>query len=304
MLGMAFGAMGNVGARRQRGTNVSLMGTGRTRVMGRGGIFMEGEAKTIRERALDRQMAGLGGAGGKGPERLKVEQDMARGIREGAGHGAESAKHLRDLAGEGLKRGSLYTDDEKAHTLLSAMIDRLDVIAEVLGPVASAAAGAGATATILPDLAMDAATAAANRDLAKPATKGEENLMRQALGKKTPQQIANERRALAFETANVPVTPDRTVEASQRDIERQGIDRLQTGAAGMSAAPGFAGVAGAAGGGGGGAETGAPALKFVGELTVHFDSTLFRQQVVTIVGEAINSAEVRRALERGGVVYR
>jgi hypothetical protein len=103
-------------------------------------------------------------------------------------------------------------------------------------------------------------------------------------------------------TENVPVVADQTIEASQKDVAKVGMDRLETEAAGMDNAPGFAGVAGAAGAGGGATE-GGPALRFVGELTVHFDSKMFRSEVVNIVGEAINTAEVRKSLERAGVLF-
>ena len=57
---------------------------------------------------------------------------------------------------------------------------------------------------------------------------------------------------------------------------------------------------GAAAPGGGGAEM--PALKIEGEMMVKFDNAMLKSQMVTVVGEAINTAEVRKALERAGFV--
>jgi len=103
---------------------------------------------------------------------------------------------------------------------------------------------------------------------------------------------------------NKAVVPDETVQASQRDIERANSDMSDEAAAGVETAPGFAGVAGAAGGGEAAGDAGVPALKFVGELTVKFNTRMFRSEVIQIMGNAINTGEVRKALEKSGVLFR
>ena len=62
----------------------------------------------------------------------------------------------------------------------------------------------------------------------------------------------------------------------------------------MQPKPGFAAPSGDLGGGGGEL----PALKITGTMEVKFDNQMFRNQVVTIVGESINTGEIRKSLEQ------
>jgi len=136
LIGKEFGELRtDVGARRRRGTDVGLLGRERTRVMGRGGLFMNtgpGGPGTIAQRSADRilktQLTGLGGMPGMGlageaPERLSIEEEIAN-----AGKGTE--EHTKTLADEGTRKGSLYTHDVSSEGYLKTIALNTSMMAQ------------------------------------------------------------------------------------------------------------------------------------------------------------------------------
>jgi hypothetical protein len=104
-----------------------------------------------------------------------------------------------------------------------------------------------------------------------------------------------------------PSAPAKSLEDQVRDGWRTFPDdtdkRMETAfsrrAGGVDTAPGqtetgFAGMGADTGVGGGGA------MKVTGEITVKFDSKMFKSQVVQIVGEAIRTGDIRKAMVSGG----
>jgi hypothetical protein len=104
-----------------------------------------------------------------------------------------------------------------------------------------------------------------------------------------------------------PFAPAKSLEDQVRDGWKTFPDdtdkRMETAfsrsAGGVDTAPGqtetgFAGMGADTGVGGGGA------MKVTGEITVKFDSKMFKSQVVQIVGEAIRTGDIRKAMVSGG----
>jgi hypothetical protein len=120
MLGAALGtARTSVGARRQRGTDVGLMGYERSRMKTRSGMLMSagpGGVKPLWQRQAEMKQAG------KGARRMKPEEEMAAGLWKTAKSTDETAKATKTIADDGHTPGSLYTHDTTTEGLLASIL--------------------------------------------------------------------------------------------------------------------------------------------------------------------------------------
>lgn len=124
MLGKIIGELRtSFGARRQRGTDVGLLGVKETRVKTRAGMFAEAsEDMTIASRSIKRQMEDWkrGSSGlGEAPKRLKPEEEMAE-VRKNTEKTAEDVGKLTDSA---TSKGSIYTADDVSHQYLKVIAE-------------------------------------------------------------------------------------------------------------------------------------------------------------------------------------
>lgn len=140
MLGGVFGEMrSNFGARRQMGSDVSMMGINATRMKSASGMYVNtpgGKPGTIEER---RQKRMLGGAGGAGPldELAKMGGPMAEVAKamnkspsreqqakllEEANATSKNTKDVANSTSRGDQPGSFYTHDTTAEGLLGGIL--------------------------------------------------------------------------------------------------------------------------------------------------------------------------------------
>lgn len=124
MIGSALaGIRTSVGARRQRGTDVALMGIEATRVKTRVGAYTEagpGGVKPYHQRLAEYQAAGKGG----GASRMAPEKAMAKGIID-SGLSKDTEKLKKDMhtvKEDGHSPGSLYTHDTTAEGILASIL--------------------------------------------------------------------------------------------------------------------------------------------------------------------------------------
>jgi hypothetical protein len=130
-LGAAFGGLSNVGARKGMDNDRALLGIAGSRVVTPSGMFMGtggGPTGTIEERTAKMQFAGAGGGvglSGKGPKKAKIEEEMAK-------HSKTTAEATGEMNKNSGTRGSLYTHDDGAQSILSSMLSVLKDIKSAL----------------------------------------------------------------------------------------------------------------------------------------------------------------------------
>lgn len=138
MLGAAFGAISDVGGRKQMGTDQALLGVAGTRVKTPAGMYTGGPAGTPEENMLKAQMAsmgvrGMGMMGVGGMKKVKTEADMAK-VRDNTG---DIKTNTEGLA----KKGSAYVSDETTQGLLKSILSVLTNVGKTMVGVGQAGAG-------------------------------------------------------------------------------------------------------------------------------------------------------------------
>ena len=151
LLGKAFGEMrSDIGAARRRGSDVGLLGRQKTRVALRSGLLAGsggGRVMTIDERAAQRALGGLsdlggqltkagGPLGGKGPERMSVEEEIANA-------GKTTAESTKELAEAGTTRGSLFTHDFNVVSILKEIAGKMGIMVSATEDVEDAVKDGG-----------------------------------------------------------------------------------------------------------------------------------------------------------------
>jgi len=150
LIGKAFGELrSDIGAARRRASDVALLGREGTRVALRSGLLAGaggGRVRTIDERAAQRALGGLAGLGGElkkaealggaGPERLSIEEEMARS-------GKTTAESTKELADAGTTRGSLFTHDFNVVSILREIALRMGIMIGATEDVEGAVKDAG-----------------------------------------------------------------------------------------------------------------------------------------------------------------
>ena len=123
MLGVALGGIrSSVGGRKQKGTDIALMGLEGTRVKTRAGMYTgagsEGD-KPYYQRLAEYQSGGKGGAA-----RLSPEKAMAQGLRDSGVEDStkDTAEAVASLNKHATHKGSLYTHDTRAEKLLASIL--------------------------------------------------------------------------------------------------------------------------------------------------------------------------------------
>lgn len=239
LAGAAFGAIrSSVGGAMNRGSDVALMGTDRTRVMGRGGLFMDdakGGAGTMEERLLRIQLGAFDNEQGMA-DQLSVEELTRDNTGETAANTKRAAELLGTLTESATTPGSIYTHDMH-------VIEKLDEVGDELVRSISD----------FNDDFLDMFTIAS---LSSRVFERGGNMM--------AQQSAME----AFDDSR------RGESAAPREVASSG----------MGIVP--------------------ESVQLRGEMMVHFDNRLFKDQLVSVIGEMLTTVEVRKTLERSGFVNR
>jgi hypothetical protein len=314
---------------RGRFTDAAVMGRAATRRVTEAGLYAPskpGEVKTKAQAQAERTLGGKGGGmfGGFGPERLPVEKEMAAALNDNLKETKKSNEilaQIRDATTPGKSGGpapAAPTGDkplpggpEKPWIPPKKVAPKLDAAARKKkelddmfrgGPLDDKAAEAK-KAKEIEDAFGDVYRAADPKAAKEKKAKEIEDAFGDVYRANDPKAVeAKKEKEIEDAFGDTP----KAVKArtrSEKAQDRSGSQRVPS-AANVENAPGFAGVAGAAGGGGAAADAGTPALKFVGELTVKFNHQMFQTEVVQIIGNAINTGEVRKAMEKSGVLYR
>jgi hypothetical protein len=325
LLGKVFGEIrGQAGAARRRDSSAQIMGRGRTRVMGRSGLFLKGEAKPIAERALDRQLEAQFGGGklgalDKAPKRLSIEEQIAKAGKATATEtsrlvdiGETQTDLLRQIARGGMDgRREVASSDRKIEKKQQEMTDEqrgareeAERRAQIMNPLAAGPGG-------LPDIMGKEMSKVG--DVLQP-IEGEsekDRLYRQAMldspgvsdiekaeiragrvvardvTKTTPAEVA----ASKAPDRNIAAVPPETTQAnmntsaSLQDV-RGGNDVARSDVASMR-----------------GAIASAPettGIRLTGEIKITTEDG-FKAKFVSLVAQSISTAEVREQLKKNGI---
>jgi hypothetical protein len=276
MIGAALGDIRtSVGARRQRGTDVGIMGMEATRAKGPSGMYQKagpGGVKSYQDRLNELR---LGGKEDRGAERIRLEREMNEKLRGTKAATEKTAESTGGLARAGLTKGSLFTHDVYTETLLTSLLASVKSVSDGVWVIANKTGGTGGTVGAVTETtsvdaktAMDTMTAAAAKaDLPKPDTDYEYTPAPKWMDEQTAllSSIAARKNAVS-DVGGVAVSRGTMYEPTNPP-------------------------AGVAGGG---------TAKVEGKITVHFDSAAFRDEVADVVGRIIQTPEIQKSLQKTG----
>ena len=277
VIGSALGEIRtSVGARKQRGTDVGLMGMEATRAKGPSGMYQKagpGGVKSYQQRLAELR---VGGKEDRGAERIRLEREMAEKLRGTKAATEKTATATGNMDQRSSTAGSLFTHDTYTEKLLTSLLASVKSISDGVWVIANKTGGTGGTVgTVTETTTADVKTkmdtamtaAAAKADLPNPDADSEY----------TPApKWMDEQTALLSSIA-----------ARKNAVPRSDGVAVNRGTMYEPTNP----PAGVAGGG---------TAKVEGKITVHFDSAAFRDEVADVVGRIIQTPEIQKSLQKTG----
>lgn len=142
ILGAAIAPLrGEFGARQGRNRMSAALGIEGTRVFTASGMPMKaagpGGGGTLAERAIKRQLEGLGRPGGQAPKKLPIEEQIEKSVSATSkktdavvDNTKSTAAAVGGMFSLSSKRGSLFVHDEGAQSLLSGILAAVQIMAE------------------------------------------------------------------------------------------------------------------------------------------------------------------------------